>query len=195
MNPNHQQGSPEWLSMRRNYIGASDANILMGVSKYGKTPRDLWEEKLCLFERVELNIAAMEYGKINEPIARKLYEEISGILVVPDVVFHKELNFMMASLDGISMDRDIAVEIKCTNRLNHEMSSRGIVPEEFFPQLQHQMACLGHDVIHYFSYNKSNGIIIEVKRDEDYLERLYKTEKHFWNCVENYEFKELDPNQ
>ncbi len=45
------QHSNEWLELRKNKIGASDAPIIMKVSPW-KTPYRLWEEKLGLTECV-----------------------------------------------------------------------------------------------------------------------------------------------
>ena len=44
-----EQNTTEWLNYRREGIGASDASIIMGKSKY-KTIQELWEEKTGLVE-------------------------------------------------------------------------------------------------------------------------------------------------
>lgn len=182
---NIQQGTQEWLAMRRNYIGASDTPIILGLSKYKKTPYMLWQEKLGI---AEMNSAswATEFGKANEPIARALYEQMSGNLVAPCVIFHKHISFMGASLDGLSIDGDLAVEIKCTNKDNHELAKQGIIPPEFKPQVYHQLECLGHDKMHYFSYNNGEGIIVTVHKDEAYQSFLKEEITKFWDLVETF---------
>lgn len=181
------QGSPEWLRMRKSFIGGSDAPIIMRVNKkYSgqdkKTPYTLWKEKLGLETKI-YDSESIRYGKDMEPHARSLYEEMTGDLVAPEVIFHKEIKYMMASLDGLNMTQDLAVEIKCANKEDHELAKEGKVPNHYFPQLQHQMACLNHDRIHYFSFHKGDGLIVEVKRNDGYLNTLYEEEEKFWKCV------------
>lgn len=183
------QGSSEWIQMRRNYIGASDAPVIMGVSPY-KTKRQLWEEKLGLLNDNADN-PGIRYGRAMEEPARQAYERHTGILVAPAVVFHKERSYMMASLDGLSLDKSIAVEIKNVNTEDHRMAKDGKVPEKYYPQVQHQLAVLDIDVLHYFSYRNGDFALIEVLKDNEYLEQLYSSEASFWSLVTNFQEPEL----
>ena len=195
-----QQNTADWLKMRKNYIGASDAPIIMGDCKFKlkdgrvKTPRVLWEEKLGLLPEEEEN-SACKYGKMMEEPARKEYEKKTGIFVVPDIVYHSKIKYMMASLDGLSMEKDMAVEIKNANADDHAVARQKRVPQHYKAQVQQQLECLYSlykiDMMHYFSFHKGEGIVVEVKRDVDYLELLYEKEQKFWACVENLEEPEL----
>lgn len=183
MEPQFIQGSQEWLDLRKKHLGASDAPVIMGVSPY-KTVHDLWEEKLGLGTK-EISSQAATYGKEMEEPARRAYEKLTGNLVAPAVVFHPELSFMMASLDGLTFDKTLAVEIKNCNAVDHEEAKSGIVPKKYVPQVQHQLAVLGLPVMHYFSFRQGDFALIEVKRDEEYIDKLYKTETSFWEDVQN----------
>lgn len=190
------QGSNEWLKMRRRYIGASDAPILMGVSKFKiiggrvRTPYLLWQDKIGIAPDVPMT-SAMKYGHDMEPIARGEYERMSGFLVSPTIVFHSSVPFMMASLDGLSIDKKRAVEIKNCNKDDHEFARSGIVPEHYYPQIQHQLECLGHDSMDYFSYNDGEGIIVNVPRDDKYIDKMVEVEKKFWDHVQTLTAPEL----
>lgn len=183
MDQSLKQGSPEWLAMRRNYIGASDAPVIMGVSPY-KTKYQLWEEKIGLSGEVFSNPATIYGQKMEEP-ARQAYEKQTGNLVTPAVVFHPNVTYMMASLDGLSFDKKIAVEIKNCCEEDHLKAKKSIVPEKYFPQIQHQLAVLGHDMMHYYSFRGGEGILVEVRRDDDYIEKLFAAEKDFWDNVQS----------
>lgn len=195
-----EQNTAEWLKMRKNYIGASDAPIIMGTCKFRlpdgryKTPRILWEEKLGLLE-INSDNEATRYGKKMEEPARQAYEKQTGVFVVPDVIYHPEVKYMMASLDGLSMEKDMAVEIKNANADDHAVARQKRVPEHYVAQVQQQLECLFQlykiDMMHYFSFHKGEGIVVEVKRDLSYLEKLYEKEQKFWNCVENLEEPDL----
>jgi putative phage-type endonuclease len=179
----HIQGSKEWLDMRREHLGASDAPVIMGVSPW-KTPLQLWKEKLEL-EESAVNGFAVKRGNELEPIARDAFEKEIDESLFPQVVFHKEHDFMMSSLDGLSLDGKIAVEIKCPGKKDHELAKNGFIPEKYVPQLQHQLACLGLDKMYYYSFDGESGVSIEVSRDDKYISRLIKKEREFWDFVKN----------
>ncbi len=183
------QGSPEWLAMRKNYIGGSNAPVIMNGIHFGRTPYQLWQEKLGVGEEQKDNTAMAE-GRRMEPIARNQYQITTGILVEPEVVFHPTIKYMMASLDGLALSKDSAVEIKNAGEPDHATAEAGKVPDKYYPQLQHQLECIAHlgiNVIDYFSYHKGKGVIVKVKRDEKYIKQLLKKEKAFWDMVVTFE--------
>ena len=181
LKPEHVQGSVEWLAHRMNFIGASEAAIIMGLSPW-KTPYQLWEDKLGLSKPDEENFA-MKRGSAMEPVAREAFERETGFSVFPFIVYHKEHDFMMASLDGLSLDGQTAVEIKCPGAKAHNMALEGIVPEYYMPQLQHQLACIGGDLIWYYSFDGENGVALQVPRDDEYIKLMIEKEEEFWEMV------------
>src|SRR5271169_4709118 len=89
-----------WLEMRRNKIGASDAPIIMEVSPW-KTPYQLWEEKLKLRPDTVEN-GAMKRGKQLEKKALREFENITGLMMLGQMVsVHPVRDWMIATLDGI----------------------------------------------------------------------------------------------
>lgn len=179
-----KQNTPEWLEMRRSKIMASDAPIIMCQSPW-KTPFQLFEEKLGLRPQPASN-NAMRRGTELEPIARQAYIDHTKIYVEPEVVFHKEIEWMGASLDGISKDRSIIVEIKCPGKKDHDLAKEGKIPEKYYAQLQHQLAVTNANVLHYFSYSDEDFCLIEIKKDKDFIYMLHKKEKEFWENLQNF---------
>lgn len=180
-----EQNTPEWLEMRKSCIGASDAPIIMGDSPW-KTALVLWEEKLGLREPPQMN-AAMQRGHDLEPVARQVYNDLTGNCAEPEVVFHPEHKWMMASLDGISLDRTVVLEIKCPGEADHETAKSGLIPEKYFAQLQHQLATIGLNQLHYFSYRDGDYCLIEVERDEKFIKKMITKEKAFYKCMQDFE--------
>lgn len=183
------QNSPEWHQLRKKHLGASDAPVVMGVSPW-KTPLQLWEEKLGLRKEPGDN-TAMKYGRDMEEPARQAYERHTNILVTPEVIFHPTKKFMMASLDGISFDRKIILEVKNANEEDHEAAKKGKVPEKYYPQLQHQLDCEPASMLHYWSFHKGKGVLVEVERNNDYIKTLVEEEECFWQHVVDFEAPEL----
>jgi putative phage-type endonuclease len=180
-----QQNTPEWLEMRKSKLGASDAPVIMKVSPY-KTPYQLWQEKLGLTEEREQN-AAMQRGHNLEHLARTDLELKLGMPLIPSVKVHKERSWMMASLDALSFDETLAAEIKCPGKEDHAIAQAGEVPQKYFPQLQHQLEVCELEMIHYFSFDGEDGVIVQVYRDDKYIKQMLKEEEKFYECMQNFE--------
>lgn len=184
------QGTPEWLEFRRKHIGASDAPIIMGVSPW-KTPLMLWQEKLGLVEPPKGNWAT-DRGTAMEDPARKAFEEKIGDICIPGVKISQEYPWMMASYDGLSLDEDWAVEIKNPGIDDHKIAVSGKIPDKYVPQIQHQF-CVTPSLkkIYYWSFYEGQGALVEVKRDERYIEKLVQKEIAFFHLMETQESPEL----
>lgn len=178
-----EQRTPEWLRFRKRHIMASDAPVIMGVSKW-RTPFQLWEEKLGLSDGQPSN-HAMKFGIENEAIALDLYCSMTGRTMRPIVISHHEISWMGASLDGFDADSHLAVEIKCANAEDHALAKEGRIPDHYYPQLQHQLCCLDHVYMDYFSYHKGEGIIVKVERDLTYMAHLLRKEMEFVDRINN----------
>ncbi len=177
----HKQGSVEWLEMRRKGIGASDAPIIMHVSPW-TVPYELWLQKTSGKEK-EMN-ASMRYGKETEEEERKEFEKMIGTTFFPDMTFaSNERAWALASLDGIDFDQTVIMEIKQANQKDHESAKNGKIPEKYFPQLQHQMyVCKEKNITRnlYCSSHKGDRVVVEVKRDDAYIEKMLKAEDVFY---------------
>lgn len=178
------QQTPEWLELRKNKIGASDAPVIMEVSPWA-TPLQLWETKLGF--RFTNQTVFMKYGLVTEEAARQAFEQKTGHIVFPAVLFHKEHDWMMASLDGIDIEHKIVVEIKCPGQKDHELALKGSVPDKYYPQLQHQIEVAGVDFAYYWSYTGQSSALIKVDRNQPYIDDMLKKESDFYQCMMDLE--------
>lgn len=183
-----KQGSPEWHKFRSNHIGSSDSPIIMNGVHFNKTVKQLYNEKISCTEISDNSNAAMRRGIELEPVARALFEAETGYLMSPDVKEHPTIKFMSASLDGIELDGKCILEIKCPRSEDHKIALDGAVPEKYIPQLQHQMEVYGMDWMYYMSYRSDSDYkIIEVKKDNDYTNKLILKEQEFWDRIQRKE--------
>jgi putative phage-type endonuclease len=176
-----EQNTPEWLEMRKDHIGASDAPVIMQVSPYA-TPYELWLEKLSIKEKEDN--WGMEQGRIKEPIARAELEKQTGLMFMPTVRFHPQYKWMMASLDAIDLEEKYIAEIKCPGLEDHSIAEAGKVPEKYFPQIQHQLEVTGLEMAYYFSFHASVGVLVKVPRDDKYIKNMIEKEQEFYECVQ-----------
>jgi putative phage-type endonuclease len=174
------QNTPEWELFRRARIGASDAAPILGISPW-RTPWQLWQEKTGVSRRKIT--PQMQRGTALEEKARNCFCDKKGIQVKPKVFVHPEYDFLMASLDGICDDLQIAVEIKCNGKENHQLAIEGKVPDYYNAQLQHQMFVCELHYIYYYSFDGENGVVLTVLRDEDFIKNMLKKELDFYQCM------------
>ena len=175
------QGSPEWHALRSRMIGASDAPIIMELTPpRWKTPYELWEVKMGLSEQKET--WAMSHGKEMEPEARRAYEIEVGDVMFPSVEISQEFPWAMASLDGMNLERTRMVEIKCPGQEAHEKALKGEIPTYYQCQMQFQMMVTGLEVADYWSYRHGSGVLIQLKRDDDFIVKM------IFACQEFYQY-------
>lgn len=184
-----KQDTSEWLEMRKNKIGASDAPVIMEVSPY-TTPFKLWEQKLGLSPPTFQN-PSMKRGHDLEEEARLELEKMTGLCFLPYVKFHSSIPWMMASLDGMDLENKYIAEIKCPNKVDHELALSGQVPEKYIPQLQHQLEVCELDMVYYFSFDGSKGALVKIFRDEIYIKKMLKKEEEFWECIQSWVAPEM----
>jgi putative phage-type endonuclease len=178
-----KQNTSEWLEFRKDKLGASDAPIIMGVSPW-KTPYGLWLEKLDLTHEQVKN-SAMKRGNDLESTARMMFMLDTGIEVHPKVVLHPTIKFMMASFDGMDSSNTNAVEIKCPGAVDHAKALDGMIPDKYFPQLQHQIEVCQLEMVYYYSFDGEKGVVLKVYRDDKYIKKMVKQEQEFYDNIEN----------
>jgi len=178
-----EQGSPEWLALRRKHVCASDCLEVMGLSKWTSRQEAL-ERKQGTRTEKERNYL-MERGIKLEPTARAMAEDILGNLFIPGVYQSIEHPFMLASLDGVCIDNKMILEVKCTNKKNHELAKNGKIPDYYYPQVQHQISVCDVDCCYYFSFDGSSGVVVAVGRDDKFIERMIEMEWEFYKEMIN----------
>jgi putative phage-type endonuclease len=183
------QGTQEWLELRKGKLTASKMPVIMGMSPY-QTPLQLWEEELGLRPATQMR-PHMEDGLKCEDEARDYFFDKTCVRVKPDVIFSTKTPLFMASLDGISEDGSIILEIKKNNRDYHEMARSGNVVDFHQCQMQAQMYCTGLDVCHYLSYRKGDEIIVIVPRDDVFIEKMVAKGLEFKRMLDDLEPPEL----
>lgn len=177
--------TPEWLEARKKYITATDAPIIMGDSPWS-TPYKLWMQKLDLEDPTPVT-KRMRDGAMSEERARLLFEKETGLLVFPKFVVSKKHSWMAASLDGITLDGSVFVEIKAPGKQDHECALRGEIPKKYFPQVQHQLATTDLKEAYYFSYTSTSTALLTVPRDDKYIQELISKEKEFYDRIVNFD--------
>jgi len=126
-----QQNTADWHRWRQQGLGASDAPVIMGEAAF-KTPRMLWSIKTGRMQEDAPGPAARR-GRELERRARRAYEQEVGIQLEPLCLVHDQLQWMRASLDGLSFDDSTVLEIKCPMNVRDQTAGRqGSVPLQYY---------------------------------------------------------------
>lgn len=192
-----QQNSEEWHKWRQEGIGASEANIIMGVSKF-MTPRQLWDLKVNGRRKEEKDDGNFITNKGHrlEAKARPLFEMEMGHDFPDTIAIHEKFEFLRASLDGYCEEINACWECKFVGQDDFEKVKNGEVLEQYFPQLQHQLLVTGAKVNYLYVIADDKTQIetdfpfktafIEVEPDVDYMkERLVPSLMNFWDMVQD----------
>jgi predicted phage-related endonuclease len=114
----------------------------------------------------------------------ELFEQETGIMFFPAVGVHESIEWMAASFDGVSIDRKAILEIKCPGKKDHKQALEGKIPRHYFPQIMHQIEVAGLDMSYYYSFDGESGVILEVKRDQAFIDMMLAKEKEFWDSIQ-----------
>jgi len=175
-----EQGTPEWLALRKTKVTATDSCVIMGANPW-KTRIQLYNEKISDDNNTFVN-ERMQRGTDLEPIARELFCIQTGIQMKPTVCIK---DWAMASLDGLSPCGRYALEIKCVNDKDHALALIGKVPEKYYPQCQKILYVTNAEICYYYSFDGADGVIVPVKRDYDYTGKMIHEELKFYECLQN----------
>lgn len=171
------QGSHAWKEIRKTKISATDSSCILGINPW-RTQYALWRQKMDL-DPPEVENEAMRRGSMMEPYAREWFINETGIQCEPVVVFK---DFMMASLDGLSNDKQTLIEIKCGSR-SFAQAEAGEVASYYNCQMQHQMYVSNVQLAYYVAFNGQDGIILEVHRDDEFIDNMIPKLREFYECL------------
>jgi predicted phage-related endonuclease len=179
-------GLEDQAQRRRNFIGGSDARIIMGEDETALLR--LWREKRGEVEPEDLSgNLIVQLGAVTEELNRRWYEANTG-QVVTDVqkhVRHPGLGWMGATLDGRVEASGAVFEAKFMLPWSF---SEEAAAEKHMPQLQHNM-CVVAARTAVLSVITGGGRWVEIKTHADplYQHLIVTTERKFWRCVESGE--------
>jgi len=182
----------EWLEMRRQGLGGSDAAAIVGLDRY-RSPFDVYADKLGLRPEIPDN-EAMRQGRDLEQYVAERFMEATGKKVRRRnaMLQHPEYPFMTANIDRWVVGENAGLECKTTSVLNKTKFSQGEFPPRYYVQCMHYMAVTGAErwYLAVLVLNKAFHVFT-IERDEAEIQALIAAEKDFW---ENHVLKKIPPN-
>ncbi|MEG2433319.1 MAG: YqaJ viral recombinase family protein [Acinetobacter sp.] len=188
-----QMNYQQWLEVRKQGIGSSDAATACGLNPY-MSMLELWMIKTG---RMQQNIedesagyAPLYWGKQLEPLVAEYYSmhtnnkvrRVNAVLQHPD----EDKHFMLANLDyAVVGNEEVQIlECKTVGEYGAKLWRDG-VPLYVLCQVQHQLAVTGKQVAHICALICGHETrIFKVTRNETVIKYLINAERYFWECVE-----------
>ncbi|OZY44296.1 YqaJ viral recombinase family nuclease [Pseudomonas lundensis] len=183
----------EWLVVRKQGIGSSDAAAAVGLNPY-KSQLELWLEKtgrdtsLPKLDPQDEDSPAY-WGNILEPIVATHYTKRSGHRVrrVNAVLQHPDpkLAWMLANIDREVIGAPEVQILECkTAGINGARLWKEGVPEYVQLQVMHQLAVTGKQAADVAVLLGGQYLEVHrIERDESMIARLIDLERLFWDYV------------
>ena len=174
----------QWLQLRRNGIGGSDASVIMGKNPY-RSILQLWEDKTGKLPVTDNENEYTYWGNVMEPIIRKEFMNRTGLKVRQKhaMIFHPDYPYLFADVDGIATDErgeKCIFEAKTASQYKAEQWENG-VPEEYILQVQHYLEVCGMNKAYVAALIGGNKFIFyTIYRDEELIGELICKERKFW---------------
>lgn len=127
----------------------------------------------------------MARGTALEPQARAAYEALTGHVMQPLVLVEGDYS---ASLDGLSFDGELLVEIKCPVKGKSsslwQQVARGEIPVHYRWQLEHQFLVSKTTQGHLYVFDGAEGILLEVAPCPERWPAIHEAWNGFMLCIE-----------
>lgn len=180
----------QWLAVRRQGIGSSDAAAAVGLNPY-KSQLELWLEKTGQAPAVgpdkDDDTSPTYWGTLLEPIVAAQYTRKSGNRVrrVNAVLAHPEHSWMLANLDREVVGSPEVQILECkTAGLNGARLWRDGVPEYVQLQVLHQLAVTGKQAADVAVLVCGQELRIHrIVRDDTMIAQLITLESAFWQSI------------
>lgn len=173
----------EWLEIRKNYIGGSDAGAIIGLNPYS-SPYAVWAEKVGFVPGFEGNTKT-KVGSYLEEFVAQMFEDESGKKVrrCNFTLVNDDYPWACANIDREIVGEDALLEIKTTNSfVNTKKFKQGEYPDQWMAQMTHYLAVTGKKKAYLAVLSECKDFrIFELDRDESEINALMEAESKFWN--------------
>lgn len=172
----------QWLEIRQQGIGGSDAGAICGLNPFS-TPMSVYAIKVGLAKEKE-ETEAMRIGNDLEEYVAQRFTESTGKKVKKCnyVLQHPKYPWMLADVDRLIVGENAGLECKTTSAFNKTDFTKADIPQQYYVQCVHYMAVTGAKrwylevvVLGLGAYN------FVIERNEEEINALIEIERKFWH--------------
>ena len=176
----------EWLSIRKGYIGGSDAGAVVGLNPY-KSAYTLWAEKTGKIPEFDGNLTTSVGAYLEEFVAQLFMSENGKAVRRKNrILVNEDYPWACADVDRMVVGEKALLEIKTTNSpIAMKKFKNGEYPEYWYCQMTHYLAVTGLEKAYLAVLIECRDFkVFELNRDEEEINALMEAEKKFWNLVQ-----------
>lgn len=175
----------EWLTRRREGIGASDVAGILGLSPW-QSPYSVWADKVGLTPLDDEASEAQEFGLMAEPMLRRYFSNRTGLTIYGEQgeQAHPEHAWMRCTVDGLVRSDDLEVyEAKTTIEAPSAWADG--VPVHYQCQATWSMAVTGAQrvwfgVLH-LAFGRPQFRVYQFERDDAQVQFVVDKVAAFWH--------------
>lgn len=175
----------EWLKIRSQYIGGSDAGAVTGKNPW-MSQYELWAQKTGKIPPTEEKLI-MRVGSYLEEFVAAEFEARTGKKVRRKnrTLVNDEYPFACANLDRTIVGEKAFLECKTTQSLTVKKQVGGAeFPDIYYSQVLHYLAVSGLQKAYLAVLVENRDFFIfELDRDQEQIDALMALEKDFWSHV------------
>lgn len=173
------------LDERRNYIGASEAAGVLGLSRWDShTPLSIWAHKTGEIEREDISDKLyVKLGHLLEDDMTQLFFEETGrtLHCVNETQYHKIHKFIAANIDRRVVGENVPVELKTASAYKAKEWEGQETPREYLIQCQHILAVTDKPYMYLgVLIGNQDFKIRTIQRDDAVIDTIIAREVAFW---------------
>lgn len=172
----------EWLEIRRNSIGGSDAAAACGQSPW-TSQLALWCEKQGMTKDKETNESMRRGTFLEEYVAQRFCEETGKKVKRDNFMYcHDDFPCLTANIDRVIVGENAGLECKTMNDYssNDFDFESGEIPVQYYYQCQHYMMVMNWQYMYIAFSTNFKFVWLKVDRNEDFIKQMQQAELDFW---------------
>lgn len=183
----------EWLAMRKNGLGGSDAAVVAGLNQY-KSPFTLFLEKTGQIDADDVyetdedgaflsGSEAAYFGSKDEEAVAAEFALRTKLKVRRDnrMMAHKDHPWMLANIDRRVVGTNEILECKTASEYLKGEWEGDDLPQQYYIQGMHYLAVTGAKAVWFAVKIGGNKFIYKrIERDDEVIANLIAIEKDFW---------------
>ena len=177
-----QMPREQWLELRRNSIGGSDAAAACGQSPW-TSQLALYCDKMGLLPDRETNESMRRGTYLEEYVAQRFQEE-TGKKVRRDNFMYSSDDFpcLTANIDRVIVGEDAGLECKTMNDYssNDYDFESGEIPVQYYCQCQHYMMVMGWSYMYIAFSSNFKFSWLKIDRNDEFIKDMRQKELDFW---------------
>ena len=181
----------EWLELRRDGVGGSDASAILGLNPYS-SPLRTYLDKIGEVDEPETNEAMRQGVDLEQYVAERFTEQTGKkVKRLNKMLKHKDLPWMLANIDRQIVGENAGLECKTTSAYSKFKFDEGEINPHYYWQSMHYMAMTGADKWYVAILVLGRSFhVFEIARDDEAIATLIGAEQTFW---EEHVMKKIPP--